>query len=463
MAIEDLKNPEAAVRSWGFSRVFTWTDGPNAHYPPHSHDGLTTHLIKKGQLTITYPNDESPRKETFGVGSRIDVDAHRVHEVWMGPEGYDFPLDDESGNRVLITCTECIGNELRGVRHERTRRAEGEDVVEPLPPDPPRKRRRVPREDHPWRRKKARTAIKPQAQQQRLRKTSATCRICIEEKPLSDFPNPGPTVQRAIKRGILWHTIPLGDVPPRCVDHLTVNRNNKSGPVCRECIGASLLASIDLKGADRVGCPDENCDQLFDPIHYVAKYLSSSDFNAYSEKLFDTWRKVNKMLQECINPDCRATVLIESNTPGYPHVQCVYCKMHICVSCRVEWHRGQTCVEYRWEHVDDAKSKAEIQALKNLQKQGARRCPHCSLAVIKDGGCPSMWCTHCNRAFWWESATRVTAVQSRKITRAQKRDDSASVPPYYRTAECEADRLERLEREQATRALEDTSSTPAAA
>jgi radical SAM protein with 4Fe4S-binding SPASM domain len=53
-------------------------------------------------------------------------------------------------------------------------------------------------------------------------------------------------------------------------------------------------------------------------------------------------------------------------------------------------HEGQTCSEYRWANVDDAKSKEELQALKNLQKQGAKRCPHCALAVIKDGGCPSV-------------------------------------------------------------------------
>jgi hypothetical protein len=78
---------ERTVRSWGFSHVFTWTDGPNAHYPPHSHSGLTTHLIRHGSLTITYPQDESPVKETFGVGARIDVPAGKVHEVWMGDKG----------------------------------------------------------------------------------------------------------------------------------------------------------------------------------------------------------------------------------------------------------------------------------------------------------------------------------------------------------------------------------------
>lgn len=65
-----------------------------AHYPPHSHGGLTTHLITRGELTITYPNDEKPEKETFGVGGRIDVDAGRVHEVWIGKEGCTYVIGE---------------------------------------------------------------------------------------------------------------------------------------------------------------------------------------------------------------------------------------------------------------------------------------------------------------------------------------------------------------------------------
>ncbi|KAI1755854.1 hypothetical protein F4782DRAFT_372393 [Xylaria castorea] len=97
---------ENEVRSWGFSNVFTWTDAPNAYYSPHrynffrssfvkdicssfnhSHNGLTTHLIVDGQLTITYPKDASPSKTTYSVGDRVDVEARRLHEVWVGPQG----------------------------------------------------------------------------------------------------------------------------------------------------------------------------------------------------------------------------------------------------------------------------------------------------------------------------------------------------------------------------------------
>ncbi|KAL8387412.1 hypothetical protein RB595_009920 [Gaeumannomyces hyphopodioides] len=89
------REKEAEVRSWGFSHVFTWTDGPNAYYSPHTHSGLTTHLILKGQLTITYPEEHVPKKETFGVGSRIDVDAGRAHEVWIGDGGCTYVIGEK--------------------------------------------------------------------------------------------------------------------------------------------------------------------------------------------------------------------------------------------------------------------------------------------------------------------------------------------------------------------------------
>lgn len=94
MSAASRKDAETQVSEWGFGHVFTWSDGPNAYYPPHKHSGLTTHLILKGQLTISYPDDEEPLKETFGPGTRLDVDAGRQHEVWMGDSGCKSGSDE---------------------------------------------------------------------------------------------------------------------------------------------------------------------------------------------------------------------------------------------------------------------------------------------------------------------------------------------------------------------------------
>ena len=45
-------------------------------------------------MTIAYPEDERPEKQTFGVGERVDVEAGRMHEVWMGREGCEYVIGE---------------------------------------------------------------------------------------------------------------------------------------------------------------------------------------------------------------------------------------------------------------------------------------------------------------------------------------------------------------------------------
>jgi hypothetical protein len=33
-------------------------------------------------------------KVTYGVGDRINVDAEKVHEVWIGPEGCTYVIGE---------------------------------------------------------------------------------------------------------------------------------------------------------------------------------------------------------------------------------------------------------------------------------------------------------------------------------------------------------------------------------
>jgi hypothetical protein len=107
---------ERLVRDWGFRHVYTWSDGRfvrlsppsdkltyrirNGYYSPHSHGGLTTHLIRRGTFTVAYPEDNARlhngevKKETFGPGSCIDVPAGKVHEVWIGDEGCEYVIGE---------------------------------------------------------------------------------------------------------------------------------------------------------------------------------------------------------------------------------------------------------------------------------------------------------------------------------------------------------------------------------
>ncbi|KAI4605208.1 uncharacterized protein J4E87_010741 [Alternaria ethzedia] len=92
--VKSRKEAESEVRSWGFDHVFTWTDSPNAHYSPHKHSGKTTHLVLNGSITYTYPDDPDATKETIGPGARWDVDANKVHEVWVGNQGCTYVIGE---------------------------------------------------------------------------------------------------------------------------------------------------------------------------------------------------------------------------------------------------------------------------------------------------------------------------------------------------------------------------------
>jgi hypothetical protein len=268
------------------------------------------------------------------------------------------------------------------------------DTPDPAPPKTKKRKRRG--EDYPLKTKKSRrisTAATSRSQQPK----EANCRICLEDKAVSEFPKPPNGKFHKTNPNLLYFQPPqpvAGDVPLSCVEHLTVDRKNKQGPVCKECIANSLSASLDLKPAEQIGCLDENCNAVWDSTDHVTRYLSSEDFLRYSELLFQTFVATNKMVKYCINKDCNAPALVDTTRPGYPQLECFECKKRHCMNCAVEWHTDMTCQEYRLKNVDEAQSKEEIDTLKVLQKQKARRCPHCSLAVIKDGGCPSMICKH---------------------------------------------------------------------
>ena len=40
-----------------------------------------------------------------------------------------------------------------------------------------------------------------------------------------------------------------------------------------------------------------------------------------------------------------------------------------------------------------------VKALDGIE--GWRACPHCGIAIIKNGGCNNMRCAICLKVFWW--------------------------------------------------------------
>ena len=75
----------------GFGHIFTWSDGPNAFYPDHTHPGTTAHIILEGEMTLT----SGGQTRTYRAGQRCDVPALAVHSARMGPEGCKYIVGEK--------------------------------------------------------------------------------------------------------------------------------------------------------------------------------------------------------------------------------------------------------------------------------------------------------------------------------------------------------------------------------
>jgi mannose-6-phosphate isomerase-like protein (cupin superfamily) len=88
---EDLKSLERRLHSEGFLHTYVWQDGPDAHYPDHTHASETAHIILDGEMTLT----QGDSAQTYSMGERCDVPAGAVHSARMGPRGCRYLIGEK--------------------------------------------------------------------------------------------------------------------------------------------------------------------------------------------------------------------------------------------------------------------------------------------------------------------------------------------------------------------------------
>ena len=79
-------------------------------------------------------------------------------------------------------------------------------------------------------------------------------------------------------------------------------------------------------------------------------------------------------------------------------ITCHSCSFRVCARCDRPMHEGETCTEYQARTKD--RQDEENKSLKQIRKV-SRPCPGCNKNIQKNGGCPSMICSQCNKNFCW--------------------------------------------------------------
>lgn len=248
------------------------------------------------------------------------------------------------------------------------------------------------------------------------------CRICCDEKPSHAF------------------VFNKNDLPPACYAHLGIGTKGTAEPTCKACILAHLVASIELKGPERLGCLHEDCGAVWDHT-ILSKFFTKEAHAQLNDALLKTFIATHPAFVHCPQKDCQSGGIVDKGRSGYPQLECHDCKQRFCALCVIPWHADMTCSTFRAKHGLD-KEDRETTAI--LAGQNARRCPHCQFVIIKMDGCDNMYCEHCHRGFLWSKAERMERTRVNPVRAATKKYKDttagrAQLPVHYREPVCEAE------------------------
>ncbi|XP_031499694.1 E3 ubiquitin-protein ligase RSL1-like isoform X2 [Nymphaea colorata] len=180
------------------------------------------------------------------------------------------------------------------------------------------------------------------------------CNICMERKPLN----------RSFR--------------PDCCTHL----------FCSDCVVVHIATKI-RENVCTIRCMESGCTSVIE---------LKSCLGILTAEVSDRWAALlsESLIQPadkyyCPFKDCSALLWNDTaEKQAIKEAECPHCHRLFCAQCKVGWHAGIDCREYRrmvsWERSDDAVMKN----LANTKKW--RRCSKCQVYVEKISGCLQITC-----------------------------------------------------------------------
>jgi IBR domain, a half RING-finger domain/IBR domain/Zinc finger, C3HC4 type (RING finger) len=172
---------------------------------------------------------------------------------------------------------------------------------------------------------------------------------------------------------------------------------------CSACLAEMIAVLLrEAANADVVRCPNPECQS---PLDYGDVCAIADDDSVVRFERFSFSRglapfAVNRVTAWCATPGCESA-LVQQRQDDDDVLECDRCAFSMCRQCGEASHGGATCEQFaEWRrHNDVHHSEADWWIRWNTKP-----CPHCGTPISKNGGCPMMHCTNCNRSFNWTMA-----------------------------------------------------------
>jgi E3 ubiquitin-protein ligase RNF144 len=174
-----------------------------------------------------------------------------------------------------------------------------------------------------------------------------------------------------------------------CLDDLTTKSLtvlNECGHVFHaDCLGK--FAKLKIEGRELpIRCPEPDCkmELQVEDLEQIVEEKLLEKFREFALKHY--LDHSSEEVSWCPTANCPFVFINDDKITDF---LCPVCKKRYCFECKVLYHHGQTCKEYRINNVHDAN---DDKFMKLIKSKKYKQCPKCKFWIEKKEGCNNMVC-----------------------------------------------------------------------
>ncbi|XP_058078862.1 E3 ubiquitin-protein ligase RSL1-like [Magnolia sinica] len=165
-----------------------------------------------------------------------------------------------------------------------------------------------------------------------------------------------------------------------------VNKNC-SHVFCNDCISKHIAVKIQENIA-MVICPGLECKGVLEP-NLCRPIIPAQVFDRWEAALSESMVLGSQKFY-CPFKDC-SVLLIDDGDDVVTQSECPNCRRLFCAQCKVVWHSGVGCEEYKRLN-EDEKGRDDLMVMELAKSKEWKRCSRCKFYVEKTDGCMHMTC-----------------------------------------------------------------------
>jgi len=197
---------------------------------------------------------------------------------------------------------------------------------------------------------------------------------------------------------------------------------------CVECLENYVRTCL-CENSIPICCPTNGCGVMIVPTS-IQPILPTDLYNELDSKYLEKLIIPESLF--CPNKHCSKQVILpEKNSPGAA-TTCPYCSHNICASCRVLWHDGFSCQEYK---LLSSRSSDDVKLISLALEQQWIRCGVCHALIDKYRGCNHIACK-CGNHFCYRCGKPYRSGKQVKLILTWA-IDSYFLPIFLQTCRCD--------------------------